>query len=114
MKADMNNANENFIFVKSDLALYRIDFDDLYFIEGHKDYILLHTSANTFKVHTPMKDIEKTLPQKDFVRVHKSYIVRIDKIAYVRYPNIMIQDKMKLLQIGATYKENVFKQLNVL
>ena len=102
------------IFVKSELALFRVDLDDIYFIEGLKDYILIHTSNNTLKTHIPMKDIEKLLNEKDFVRIHKSYIVRIDKIAYIKYPNLMIENKLKILQIGATFKDSLYKSINIL
>ena len=53
--------------------------------------------------------MEKKLPEKDFARIHNSYIVRIDKIAYIKYPQLIVQEKMKVLHISASYKENVLE-----
>jgi two-component system, LytTR family, response regulator LytT len=104
----------NFIFVKSDLAYYRVDLEDIYFIESLLNYVLIHTKNNSFKTLISLKDMEKKLPEKDFARIHNSYIVRIDKIAYIKYPQLLVNQKLKVLQISATYKENLFRRLNII
>lgn len=106
--------SNDFVFVKGYLSLFRIDFKDIHFIEAQKNYILIHTSNNMFETYSSMKDIEKVLPENDFVRIQKSYIVRIDKISYIKYPNLMVENKMRMLQIGATYKENFFRKLKII
>lgn len=105
--------SENFIFVKADLAYYRIDFNDIYYIESQLNYVMIHTKNNSYKTLISLKDMEQKLPEKDFVRIHNSYIVRIDKIAYVKYPHLMVQDKMKMLNISTTYKAGLFKSMNI-
>lgn len=104
----------DFIFVKSDLAYYRIDFNDIYYIESLLNYVIIHTSDNSYKTLISTKEIEKKLPEKDFVRIHNSYIVRLDKIAFIKFPQLMIKDKMKSLQISNTYKERLFSMIEIL
>jgi DNA-binding LytR/AlgR family response regulator len=76
--------------------------------------VIIHTSGNAFKTLISMKEIEKKLPEKDFVRIHNSSIVRLDKIAFIKYPQLMVKDKMKLLQISNTYKENLFNKIKII
>jgi len=103
-----------YVFIKSGTAMYGMDLKDIYFIEGIQGYRLLHTSDNTIKTLVQMQDLEKLLPEEEFVRIHKSYIVRIDKITFVDYPHLMVKGKTKMLNIGATYKGDLFKRLNIL
>lgn len=114
MDSEDNKNAKDFIFVKADLAYYRIDLKDIYFIESLLNYVLIHTKNNSFKTLISMKEMEKKLPEKNFVRIHNSYIVRIDKIAYIKYPQLIVQEKMKVLQISASYKENLFRRLNII
>ncbi|HEY9083489.1 MAG TPA: LytTR family DNA-binding domain-containing protein, partial [Vicingaceae bacterium] len=61
-----------------------------------------------------MKDIEKKLPQKEFQRVHRSFIVRIDKILAIEQPNIVIEGGKKLIPIGGSYKDELIKRINLI
>ena len=88
MDAEDNKNTEDFIFVKADLAYYRIDLKDIYFIESLLNYVLIHTKNNSFKTLISLKGHGEKLPVKDFARIHNSYIVRIDKIAYIKYPQL--------------------------
>ena len=114
MDTEENKKTQDFIFVKADLAYYRIDLKDIYFIESLLNYVLINTKNNTFKTLISLKDIEKKLPEKEFARIHNSYIVRLDKIAYIKYPQLIVQEKMKVLQISASYKEFFLNRLNII
>ena len=61
-----------------------------------------------------MKDIEKKLPASDFIRVHRSFIVRMDKIVAIEQPNLILEDDKKLIPIGGSYKDALTKRLNLL
>jgi DNA-binding LytR/AlgR family response regulator len=61
-----------------------------------------------------MKDMEYILPAKDFVRVHRSYIVRLDKIYSIKYPDLVIEGRMKVLPVGNQYKKELFDKLNLI
>ena len=114
MAIENQQITRDFIFVKADLAYYRVDLKEIYYVESLLNYILIHTKNNTFKTLISLKEIESKLPEKDFVRIHNSYIVRIDKIAYIKYPRLIVEEKMKVLQVSATYKDNLFKKVQVL
>lgn len=107
-----NNDVKDSIFVRSEYRLNKIRFEDIYFIEALKDYVIINTSDNSFTTHTTMKDILAIMPPKDFVRVHRSYIVRLDKIFSIKYPDLVIEDKKKVLPIGGLYKKELYSRLN--
>ena len=100
------------IYVRSDYRLNRIKFEDIYYIEALKDYIIINTADNSYTTHTTMKEIISILPPKDFVRVHRSFIVRLDKIFSIKYPDLVVEDKKKVLPIGGLYKKELYNRLN--
>jgi two-component system, LytTR family, response regulator len=114
-----NKANELFqkdakrerktIFVKNGYALERIDIDEILYVEGQKEF--LQIVMKTKKVMTLMsfKALQDMLPQDNFVRVHKSYMVAIDKIEAVERHRIKIAGE--LIPIGDTYHEEFYNSL---
>jgi DNA-binding LytR/AlgR family response regulator len=60
-----------------------------------------------------MKDIEAKLPDSDFMRVHRSFIVRIDKITAIEQPNLILENDKKIIPIGGSYKDELAKRLNL-
>ena len=107
-----NNDVKDSIFVRSEYRLNKIRFEDIYYIEALKDYVIIHSTENSFTTHTTMKDILAIMPPKDFVRVHRSYIVRLDKIFSIKYPDLVIEDKKIVLPIGGLYKKELYSRLN--
>jgi len=101
------------IFVRADYRLNKVKFSDIYFVEALKDYVVINTSDNIYTTHTTMKEMIKILPSKDFVRVHRSYIVRLDKIFSIKYPDLVIEGKMKVIPIGGLYRKELFGRLNL-
>jgi len=102
------------LFVRAEYRHNRVDFDKILFVEALKDYVVIHMLNGTITTHTTIKGIEEVLPPYDFVRIHRSYIVRIDKIHSVKYPDLMVEGKMKVLPVGGHYKKNLFDRLNTL
>jgi DNA-binding LytR/AlgR family response regulator len=93
----------NFIFVKANKKNYRVDIDDIYYIEALGDYIKIHTSNSVLVTYQSMKKIESILPSNIFVRIHKSYIVSVNKIKSVE--GNMVEVKNEKLTIGNSYKQ---------
>lgn len=93
----------NFIFVKANKKNYKVDIDDIYYIEALGDYIKIHTSSNVLVTYQSMKKIEAILPSNIFVRIHKSYIVSVNKIKSVE--GNMVEIKNEKLSIGNSYKQ---------
>ncbi len=101
--------NNDFIFVKTEHKIQRVDLDDILYIEGLKDYISIFTASERVITLQNMKKMEETLPENRFIRVHKSYIVALDKIASIERGRIFIGEKV--IPVGDTYREEFFKRL---
>jgi len=97
----------DFIFVKSEHKIQKVYLHDILFIEGLKDYISIFTDNERIITLQNMKKMEDTLPEKHFVRVHKSYIVALNKIDSIERSRIRIGDKM--IPVGDTYRDDFFK-----
>jgi len=94
-------------FVKSNSKFFRVNFSTISYIEGMKDYLKIHTGENTLITHQTMTDIDKLLPAKQFIRVHKSYIVAISHIRAI-YGNSVEVDGITI-PIGISYKDKVME-----
>lgn len=105
-----NNKQLDYIFVKIEHKIQRIDLNCIYFIEGLKDYISIYTTSDRFVTLQNMKRMEETLPDDRFVRVHKSYIIALDKIESIERGKIFFEDK-KVVPIGDTYKDAFFRRI---
>jgi two-component system LytT family response regulator len=103
-KDDFSN---DFIFVKTEHKIQKVYLHDILFIEGLKDYISIFTPAERIITLQNMKKMEDALPEKHFIRVHKSYIVSINKIDSIERSRIFIGDK--IIPVGDTYREDFFK-----
>lgn len=109
-----NKDSKDIIFVKSNSRLVKVRTEDIYFIEALKDYVVINTGATRYTVHSTMKDIEKKLPPNEFIRVHRSFIVRIDKIVAIDHANLIIEDDKKQIPIGGSFKDDLVKRLNMI
>ena len=103
----VTNTPHTFIFVKTEHKIQKIYLDDILYIEGLKDYISIFTKSERIITLQNMKKMEDALPAGRFVRVHKSYIVALDKIDSIERSRIQIADK--IIPVGDTYREYFFK-----
>jgi DNA-binding LytR/AlgR family response regulator len=101
--------NDSFIFVKTEYRLERVDIDHILYIEGMKDYLRIICTDKKIMTLQSFAKIEESLPTKKFCRVHKSFIVAIDKIRSVERGVILIADKR--IPISNTYKENFYSKI---
>ncbi|MFN3916515.1 MAG: response regulator [Flavobacteriales bacterium] len=109
-----NKESNEFIFVKANSKLVKINSKDIFFIEALKDYVVINTLNTRYTIHSTMKDIEKKLSERDFIRVHRSFIVRLDKIASIDQPNIIMENDKKVIPIGGSYKDDLVNRLNLI
>jgi len=108
-----NHANapvQDFIFVKTEHKIQKIQLDDILYIEGLKDYISIFTKTERVITLQNMKKMEETLPKGEFIRVHKSYIIALDKIESIERSRILIAGK--IIPIGDTYRDEFFKLID--
>ena len=100
----------DFIFVKVEHKIKKINIPDILYLEGLKDYVSIFTTSERILTLQTMKKIEESLlPFRRFIRVHKSYIVALDKIDYVERQRIFIGKNS--IPLGDTYKEEFLKTL---
>lgn len=106
-------ASGGYIFVKANSKLIKLNSSDIFFIEALKDYVVIHTENVRYTIHSTMKDIDKKLTKDEFLRVHRSYIVRLDKIATIEYPNLTLEKVDKIIPIGGSYRDNLNDKINL-
>jgi DNA-binding LytR/AlgR family response regulator len=97
------------IFVNADYALVKIKTDEIAYVEGLKDYVKINLNSSNKPIVTrmTMKAIEEKLPTSEFFRVHKSFIVSLDKIESIR--NLKIKIGTAQIPISESYSEEFFK-----
>jgi DNA-binding LytR/AlgR family response regulator len=100
------------IFIKVDSLLVNFDLKDALYIEAFGDYIKIHTDKKIHVVHSKLRTMEETLPEKDFVRVHRSYIVRIDKIKNIDTANLQVGNK--IIPVSNSYRQQLFEKIQTL
>jgi len=104
------NPVQDFIFVKTEHKIQKIELDDILYIEGLKDYISIFTKTERVITLQNMKKMDETLPKGQFIRVHKSYIIALDKIESIERSRISIGDK--IIPIGDTYRDEFFRHID--
>lgn len=103
----VKDTNKTFFFVKTENRLEKVNFDDIIFIEGMRDYRRIHLAKRSIMTLQNFKELELIIPQMTVARVHKSYMVSIARINTIEKNRIKIADK--LIPISETYKNSFFK-----
>jgi DNA-binding LytR/AlgR family response regulator len=97
--------SDDHIFVRSNSKFFRVNFSEILYIQGMRDYLKIYTPDYALVTHQTMNDLEKTLPSRHFIRVHKSYIISLKHIRTI-YGNTIELEKATI-PIGVNYKESV-------
>ncbi len=106
--ASKNNDN-NYIFLKVDKRLVKIDHAEIIYSESLGDYIKVFTTTHTHVTYLTMNKLEDLLPAHKFARIHRSFIINLDHIQYVEGNFIRINNND--LPIGLTYKDSLAQRL---
>lgn len=101
--------NDAFIFLKTEYRLEKVNFEDILYVESKGDYIHVITQRVKILTLMPLKNIIVKLPEDKFIRVHKSFIVAVNKIDAIEHGRIHIKDAV--IPVGDTYREVVWKRL---
>jgi len=107
---EQGRQSQDHIFIKSNNKFFKVNFSEIIYVEGMKDYLKIHTSEYTLVTHQTMNEMEKLLPASQFIRVHKSYIVALAQIRTI-YGNSIELGKTTI-PIGINYKENVMNLIS--
>ncbi|MGD9328266.1 MAG: LytTR family DNA-binding domain-containing protein [Cyclobacteriaceae bacterium] len=104
-------SGQEYISIHADHKIYRIRLDDILYIEGLREYVSYYTSEKRIVTLASLKNLEETLPESMFMRIHKSYIIPVRKVKAVE--GNMIDLGIKKIPIGRSYRDKVFKVFSV-
>ncbi len=107
-----NNSEVKNFFIKVDSMLVNFDLKEILWVEANGDYVLINTASKEHKLLTKLKNIEEKLPSNDFVRVHRSFIVRIDKIRNIDNANLLIGNH--IIPISNSYRSSLLERINTI
>lgn len=99
-----NASEQEFVFVKDGTKIIKVKYDDILYVEGLKDYVVIHTPNKKITSLQRMKAMETELPEAKFIRIHNSFIVALDAIESIQKNEVLIGGK--LLPISDTYKKS--------
>lgn len=103
---------EDHVFIKTNGRLVNLDLRTVQWIEAQGDYVQVVAETDRYMVHGTMKKIESKLPERDFIRVHRSFIVRIDRVKDVEDTTLVVG--AKVIPIGASYRGKFHQRINTL
>lgn len=111
-KEEVKLNNDEFIFIRDSNIVKRLNVDDILFAEAMGDYVKLHTPQKFFAVHATLKSVEERLPEHQFIRVHRSYIVALHKIDTIQDGAIVIGSKS--IPVADAYRSQLNRRMNIL
>lgn len=108
--AEKVSPDPDFIYLRANKKSHKVFTSDILYIESLRDYINVHTIKDTFVIKEPLSEIEARLAKKRFLRIHRSFLVNVDKITAFTATDIEIG--IKELPVGSSYRESVQRLLN--
>jgi DNA-binding LytR/AlgR family response regulator len=111
-KVGVSIDEKEFVFIRDNGILKRLLVEDIHFLEAMGDYVKVFTQQKFHAIHTTLKSVEKKLPLNKFLRVHRSYIVALNKIEKIEEGVIIINNKP--VPVADAYRSTLNKRLNIL
>jgi len=110
-KEDQNATGKNdFFFIRSASNFEKVFFSDILFIEAAQNYMTIHTEKGKLMALLTIKSLEDQLPARNFLRIHKSYIISLEKVTSLRGNEVVIGAHK--IPIGKNYKDDLLKIVN--
>jgi two-component system LytT family response regulator len=109
---ELQVSDNEFVFIRDNGVLKRVKIDEILFLEAMGDYVKLHTPHKYYAIHTTLKAVEEKLPPGRFMRVHRSYIVALDKIEAIEDGTIVILKNA--VPVADAYRSALNGRLNLL
>lgn len=107
IKNTIESNTNDFLFIKSDRRFYKLNFDEIKFIEGLKDYVVIHTKTQKLITAMNLKTTHQKLPAQNFLRVSKSYVVNINFIDSFDNHNIFVDESE--IPLGEVFRAEFFR-----
>jgi DNA-binding LytR/AlgR family response regulator len=106
------DSDAQFFFIREKEMLRKLKISDILFIQAFGDYINIHTAAKRMTVHFNLKYIIKKLPEKNFIRVHKSFIVNLNRVEKIQGNSVYLNSHQ--VPVGDAFRKDLNKSLNIL
>lgn len=100
------------IYVNIDKRLIKIDISTINFIQANGDYILIKTEVTNYTVHTTLKKIEEKLPKSSFIKIHRSYVINVNKIIDIQDSTVLIGKE--LIPVSKNNRSLLMESINLL
>ena len=110
VKEPASTISRDYILLRADKRIHKINFDDLLFFESTGDYIKVHSVDKNLVIHETFRNLITQLPGNRFVRVHKSFIVSLNRIRLIDGNQVEVAGQM--IPIGLVYKDGLLEKLN--
>jgi DNA-binding LytR/AlgR family response regulator len=107
----LESERDDFVIIKTDGKIYKLQYDEILYVEAKGNYTKVVTDKNTLMPVMPLSGLEILLPKTFFIRVHRSFIINKSKLSHIEGNQVFIQKKG--LPIGSNYKEQFFKTLGI-
>jgi DNA-binding LytR/AlgR family response regulator len=111
-KEEVNLKEDEFIFIRDSNIIRRLKLENIIFAEAMGDYVKLYTPEKFYAIHTTLKAVEERLPSSRFLRVHRSYLVAIDKIDSMEGGALIINRKP--VPVADAYRSALNKRMNII
>lgn len=110
---ETNNIPNDYIFVKTETKgkMIRVDLADIDFIEARNNYLAIHRDKQITTVYSTMQDFENILPHSNFMRIHKSFIIAVDKVALIEKNYVVLKNRTDQIPFSKTYKHDFLKSV---
>ncbi|MCY1723291.1 LytTR family DNA-binding domain-containing protein [Prolixibacteraceae bacterium Z1-6] len=105
------DAGSQHIMVRANKKNYRLNYDEILFLEAQGDYVRFVTGEQTLIVHGTLKDFIEQLPPNKFGRIHKSYVIALGKVVYLEGNRVKLGEYK--LPVSLSYKDELFEKLKL-
>lgn len=105
-----DNGDQEYIYLREKNVIHKIPVSEIVYIESFGDYLKLHTTDREIKSRCTISSIEKTLPDNEFIRIHRSFLIRINQIT--SFSPVMVAIGKKEFPIGTSYRKKTFEKLD--
>jgi len=109
----IQSSEDEYFFINPGVKgkMIQLNYADILYVEGLKNYIVIYTTGGKHITYLSMKEVEKGLPQSKFIRIHKSYVVNINKIKSIDGNNVILTQNSEL-PIGTSFKDSFIEMVN--
>ncbi len=106
---EASQEDKSYLIVKADGKIYRLQMAEIVLLEALGDYVKIHTGAGIITTHDTLKNLEKSLPGDLFMRVHRSYIIALDRIRFLEGNRLRVGEQD--IPLGQSYRDHLLQYL---